>query len=142
MHFAATSVKYDSILTIDSVAGTETTAGFLAGLFNQLLRNKHVLDRLTAELRSTFKTDKDITFEKLVQIPYLTAVIEEGLRIFPSAPIGFMRTVPLGGDTVSGHWLPGGVCRVQDGNSMRPSSEMVADSEIDDSIYFHVGCNT
>jgi cytochrome P450 len=94
------------------VAGTETTAGFLAGLFNQLLRNPHVLDRLTAEIRGAFKDDKDITFEKLVEIPYLTAVIEEGLRIFPSAPIGFLRTVPAGGDTVSGHWVAGGVCVV------------------------------
>ena len=39
----------------------------------------------------------------------MTAVIEEGLRIFPSAPIGFVRTVPEGGDTVSGHFIPGGV---------------------------------
>jgi cytochrome P450 len=90
------------------VAGTETTAGFLSGLFNQLLRNKPVLDRLTAEIRSSFEKDEDINFERLVEIPYFTAVINEGLRIFPSAPIGFMRTVPEGGDTVSGHWLPGG----------------------------------
>ena len=39
----------------------------------------------------------------------MTAVIEEGLRIFPSAPIGFVRTVPEGGDTVDGHFVPGGV---------------------------------
>lgn len=43
----------------------------------------------------------------------MTAVIEEGLRIFPSAPIGFVRTVPEGGDTVNGHFIPGGVSITQ-----------------------------
>ncbi|KAH6673039.1 pisatin demethylase [Halenospora varia] len=92
------------------IAGTETTAGFLSGLFNQLLlpHNKFILDRLTAEIRGAFKSDADIRFEELVKLPYMTAVIEEGLRIFPSAPIGFVRTVPEGGDTVDGHFVPGG----------------------------------
>jgi len=96
---------------IPSIAGTETTAGFLAGLFNLLLlpENKYILDHLTAEIRDTFKSDADISFEELVKLPYMTAVIEEGLRMFPSAPIGFVRTVPEGGDTISGHYVPGGV---------------------------------
>ena len=90
------------------IAGTETTAGFLAGLFNHLLRNQPILDRLTAEIRGALARDEDLKFEALVQLPYLTACIEEGLRIFPSAPIGFVRTVPAGGDTVSGHFVPEG----------------------------------
>lgn len=92
------------------IAGTETTAGFLAGLFNQLLRpqNAHILSRLIAEIRDAFKSEADIRFEDLVKLPYLTAVVEEGLRIYPPAPIGFVRTVPRGGDTVCGHYLPGG----------------------------------
>jgi cytochrome P450 len=64
---------------------------------------------LTKEIRDNFKSEKDLVFEELVKLPYLTAVIEEGLRIFPSAPIGFVRTVPAGGDTVSGHFIPEGV---------------------------------
>lgn len=93
------------------IAGTETTAGFLTGLFNQLLRpnNKHILDRVTREIRQAFAKDEDIRFEELMKLPYLTAVIEEGLRMFPSAPIGFVRTVPKGGDTVVGEYIPGGV---------------------------------
>lgn len=92
------------------IAGTETTAGFLAGLFNQISRpkNKHILDRLTNEIRANFKSEEELTFENLVQLPYMTAVIEEGLRIFPSAPIGFVRTVPQGGDTVCGEMIPEG----------------------------------
>ncbi|KAF9876162.1 benzoate 4-monooxygenase cytochrome p450 [Colletotrichum karsti] len=90
------------------IAGTETTAGFLAGLFNQLLRHPRVLNKLTEEIRSNFSSDADINFEDLVKLPYLSAVIDEGLRIFPSAPIGFVRTVPQGGDTVDGEFIPEG----------------------------------
>jgi cytochrome P450 len=94
-----------------SIAGTETTAGFLTGLFNQIMRpnNRHILDELTQEIRSSFASDADLKFEELIKLPYLTAVIEEGLRIFPSAPIGFVRTVPQGGDTVVGEVIPEGV---------------------------------
>ncbi|KAL1890217.1 hypothetical protein Sste5346_008371 [Sporothrix stenoceras] len=90
------------------IAGTETTAGFLAGLFNHLLRDQRVLDTLVREIRDNFESDKDLSFERLRQLPYLMAVIDEGLRIFPSAPIGFARTVPIGGDTVDGVFIPGG----------------------------------
>jgi cytochrome P450 len=96
--------------TLFIIAGTETTAGFLTGLFNLITRaeDKHVLDKLTAEIRSSFQSEKELRFEELVKLPYMTAVIEEGLRMFPSAPIGFVRTVPEGGDTVSGEFIPGG----------------------------------
>ncbi|KIW07450.1 uncharacterized protein PV09_02289, partial [Verruconis gallopava] len=92
------------------IAGTETTAGYLTGLLNNLLRpqNRHVFDKLVQEVRSSFENEDDFTFEELTKLPYMTAVIEEGHRIFPSAPIGFVRTVPHGGDTVCGEMLPGG----------------------------------
>ncbi|KAF2808985.1 cytochrome P450 [Mytilinidion resinicola] len=95
------------------IAGTETTAGFLTGLFNLITRpeNQHILSRLKEEIRSNFKSDGDLNFEDLVKLPYMTAVIDEGLRMFPSAPIGFVRTVPAGGDTVCGHFIPEGFDR-------------------------------
>jgi cytochrome P450 len=71
--------------------------------------NRHILDKLTEEIRSNFASDADLKFEDLIKLPYLTAVIEEGLRIFPSAPIGFVRTVPQGGDTVVGEVISEGV---------------------------------
>ncbi|KAM5343822.1 hypothetical protein ACJ41O_012359 [Fusarium nematophilum] len=91
------------------IAGSETTGSFMTGLFNHLLRpeNREVLDRLTREIRGAFQRDKDISYERLAKLPWLTAVLEEGLRIFPSAPIGFTRTVPASGDTVDGNFLPG-----------------------------------
>ena len=40
-----------SSLTPNSIAGTETTAAFLAGLFNMLCRHPAVLAKLTEEIR-------------------------------------------------------------------------------------------
>ncbi len=93
------------------IAGTETTAAFSSGLFNQLLRpnNNHILERLKSEIRQAFATDDDIRYEELHKLQYMTAVIEEGLRMFPSAPIPFVRKVPKGGDTVVGEYIPEGV---------------------------------
>lgn len=84
----------------------------MTGLFNLPLpaNNRFILDRLTAAIRDAFTSEEDIRFEELVKLLYLTAVIEEGLRMFPSAPIGFVKTVPERGDTVDGHWVQGGVC--------------------------------
>lgn len=92
------------------IAGTETTAGFLTGLFNLLTQpeNKHILRKLTQEIRQAFEKDEDINFQDLNKLEYLGAVIDEGLRMFPSAPIGFTRSVPEGGDTVCEHFIPGG----------------------------------
>lgn len=43
-----------------------------------------------------------------MELAYLTACIEENLRVFPPAPIGFLRSINPGGDTIDGHFLPGG----------------------------------
>ncbi|KAF2026876.1 cytochrome P450 [Setomelanomma holmii] len=92
------------------IAGTGTTASLLTGLFNLLTRaeNKHILDNLTKEIRDNFKSDAYLNFQALNALAYLSAVIDEGLRKFPSAPIGFTRSVLAGSDAVCNEYLPGG----------------------------------
>lgn len=113
------------------IAGSETTGSFMAGLFNHLLRpqNRTVFERLKAEIRSSFAAEDEISYEAFSKLPWLTAVLEEGLRrttppkplthasfwltleyskVFPSAPIGFTRTIPASGDSVDGHFMPAG----------------------------------
>jgi hypothetical protein len=41
-------------------------------------------------------------------LPYLQACIKEGLRIFPPITSLRERVVPVGGDTICGHYVPGG----------------------------------
>jgi cytochrome P450 len=73
-----------------------------------LMRTPYAYQKLTAEIRETFPTAADMTFLRLQDLPYMNACIEEGLRIFPSIPTGLTRTVPKGGDTIAGQWVPGG----------------------------------
>jgi len=90
------------------VAGSETTANALSGILARLIYNPEKYQKLVKELRDAFKTEDDIKFEKLSELTYLNAVLEEGLRIHPPVPTGLLRTVPKEGDTVDGLWVPGG----------------------------------
>ncbi|MCJ1298323.1 hypothetical protein MMC08_001112 [Hypocenomyce scalaris] len=90
------------------VAGSETTATLLCGLMNHLLRNKEIFDRLKAEIRDAIKTEEDLVIKNLIELPYMNACIEEGLRAFPPVPIGLLRTVPKGGSDIDGHRVPEG----------------------------------
>lgn len=71
-----------------------------------LCTNKEALNRLSQEIRSTFRTDSEITSAQCVPLPYLNAVIEETLRIYPPVATHLPRVVPKGGATVAGEFLP------------------------------------
>jgi cytochrome P450 len=81
----------------------------LCGLTNHLLRNPNILDRLKKEIRDAIKTEEELVIANLINLPFMNACIEEGLRIFPPVPIGLLRTVPEGGSDIDGHVVPGGV---------------------------------
>ena len=76
-----------------------------------MLRNPRAYAKVKEEIRGTFKSAKDINLAQAMELSYLTACIEENLRIFPPAPIGFLRTIQHGGDVVDGQHIPGGVSR-------------------------------
>ncbi|KAF2184814.1 cytochrome P450 [Zopfia rhizophila CBS 207.26] len=90
------------------VAGSETTAMTFSAMTNFLIAHPQKFDILKKEIRETFKSEEEITVEKATALRYLNACIEETLRMLPPAPIGFLRSVPAGGDTIDGEYLPGG----------------------------------
>lgn len=91
-------------------AGSETTATVLSGVLFNLLLHPDIHSRLTAEIRSTFATDDDITIAStnIGSLPYLDAVLQEGLRVYHPAPLFAGRVAPAGGDTIAGVYLPAG----------------------------------
>ena len=91
------------------IGGSDTTATTLTGILNHLTNNKDVMLRLCTEIRRMFKEEKDITIDATKGLPYLEAVLNEGLRICNPIPGGLPRVVPEGGDTYDGVYLPGGV---------------------------------
>ncbi|KAL0253324.1 Sir2 histone deacetylase Hst2 [Diplodia seriata] len=89
-------------------AGTETTATALSGMTHYLLKCPDKLAKLTGEIRGAFRSEDELTMANLRRLPYLQAVIEEGLRIYPPTPAGSPRLVPEGGNLVCGEHLPAG----------------------------------
>jgi cytochrome P450 len=88
------------------VAGSETTATALAAITYYLCRTPSVYKKVAHEVRSSFKPLDEITGRLTEQLPYLRAVIEEGLRIFPPIPTGPPRVSP--GEYVEGCFVPSG----------------------------------
>jgi cytochrome P450 len=84
-------------------AGIDTTGDALCFLMYQLSlpASFHVQDKLFGEL----KQNKDKVLEEL---PYLDAVVKEGLRCFPPIPMSQPRYVPKGGKNIDGYFIPGG----------------------------------
>ena len=101
--------EYYANSNIFMLAGTETTATLLSGLTYHLLSNPDKMAKLTEEIRSAFKTEEEITIEKLQALKYLHACIEEGLRMFPPVANGLPRLVPPQGTVIDGREIPGGV---------------------------------
>lgn len=93
-------------LLIIAFAASETTGSALTGIVRELVQNEGALHRLTQEIRALFKKEDEITIASTDSLEYLNAVINEGLRLCPPVVIGVPRTVPKGGDTVCGEWLP------------------------------------
>lgn len=90
------------------VAGSESVTTVLTGITNYLLRDPDKLQLLVHEIRSTFKSNEDITGRSISRLSYLNAVLHEGLRLCPTIPDGMRREVPKGGAIVAGHFLPPG----------------------------------
>jgi len=89
-------------------AGSEMTATLLTGAVWFLLKNPHCMENTLEEVRA-FKKAADINLQSVASLQYYQAVIDETFRMYPPALIGQPRIVPKGGDTVSGHFVPGGV---------------------------------
>ncbi|MEC4814116.1 MAG: cytochrome P450 [Scytonema sp. PMC 1069.18] len=94
---------HDELMTL-LVAGHETTASALTWAFYWVDKLPEVRDKLLAEL-STLDDNPDPN--SITKLPYLTAVCQETLRIYPIATSAFPRTVrePM---EIMGYQLPKG----------------------------------
>jgi cytochrome P450 len=67
------------------------------------------MTQLQTEVRTAFNQYDEIDAASTTPLPYLKAVIQEAMRIFPPLPFALPRVVPTEGSTVDNHFLPGGV---------------------------------
>lgn len=93
------------------VAGSDTSAGTIRAVILSVVTNALVYRKLQAEIDDAVKNGKvspPIADVEARDLPYLQAVIKEGLRVMPPASGAMFKQVPLGGDIVDGVFLPGG----------------------------------
>lgn len=91
------------------LGGSETTATTLSCIIYYLVKNPDIKQKLQEEIRTRYQHYSEINSSTAQHLPYLKAVISEGLRIFPPVPFALPRVVPEGGDSVDGRFLPEGV---------------------------------
>jgi cytochrome P450 len=91
------------------VAGSDTTAVTMCGLFFFLSHNPRIYDKLANEIRTTFKSLDDVVHgPQLHSCTYLRAVIQESLRMAPAGPSELPRVLLKGGMTIDGFFYPEG----------------------------------
>ncbi|KAL2192664.1 cytochrome P450 [Corynascus similis CBS 632.67] len=93
------------------VAGSDTSASTIRAVMLHLLSNPRVYNKLQTEIDQAIEMGKISSPVKEAEgkrLPYLQAVIKEGLRIMPPASGAFFKIVPPEGDTIDGKFIPGG----------------------------------
>lgn len=89
-------------------AGVETTGDTLCFLIWQLSQpsQRDIQLRLQQELREAVSAGIDDSH--IHQLPYLNAVVDEGLRLFTAAASYLPRETPESGATIDGYTIPPG----------------------------------
>ncbi|KAI0006341.1 cytochrome P450 [Xylariaceae sp. FL0662B] len=98
-------------LAVQVPAGSETSTTAIRGIMLYLLSTPNVNLKLQQEISAGIRDGRissPITSEEARKLPYLQAVIQEGLRMVPPAITGFPKKVPAGGDTICGKFIPAG----------------------------------
>lgn len=107
------------------LAGSETSATTLCGMTYFLLRYPATYRRLVAEIRAAFAARDEITIVSIGHLPYLNAVFQETLRLYPPVPTHSQRVPPQGGATVCGQWIPENVSLPPQPSFLHPSFHYV-----------------
>ena len=92
--------------TIIVNAGGGTTSDCLTAALYLILSNPTVGKRAVEEVRSTFKSESDITLASVGQLPFMNAIIEETLRFHPPAAGIFERRIDTEGEIIDGNFVP------------------------------------
>ena len=91
-------------------SGSDTSAITMCATFFYLTHNPEAYGRLVAEIRDTFSCLDDVRSGALMDsCVYLSACIEESMRMSPPTPRAPLREVKKGGIEVDGEYIPEGL---------------------------------
>ncbi|KDN62705.1 putative cytochrome P450 [Colletotrichum sublineola] len=103
-----TQEEASSEILMQILAGSDTTATAIRATLLHIITSPRVTAALRAEIKSAKPSRLVIAEAEARRMPYLQAVIKEGLRIFPPVVGQMSKEVPQGGDTFKGVYLPEG----------------------------------
>jgi len=103
-----TQREAESEILLQIVAGSDTTATAIRSTILHLITSPRILAKLHAEISAHPYSTPVIPNSIAQEMPYLQAVIKEGLRIFPPVAGLMAKESPPGGDTFKGQYIPGG----------------------------------
>jgi len=116
-HFLAEDSESSCLFTQDElqgntelvvIAGADTTASTLTQIFWKLCQDQLILRRLQAEVDAAFTKEGRLGVEETRSLPYLNAVMNEGLRLLNPVPSGVSASVAEGGVEINGVFIPAG----------------------------------
>lgn len=94
------------------LAGSDTTSISLTGILGHLYRHPDVLAKLRKELDDAIPADErnePSPYKRVQSLPYMQAVIKEGMRCHPALGVTLPRVIPQGGKHLAGQFFPPGV---------------------------------
>ncbi|KAM5353563.1 hypothetical protein ACJ41O_000213 [Fusarium nematophilum] len=103
-----TQNEAESEILLQIIAGSDTTATAIRSTMLHIITVPRVYNALRAEISNTSYAEAIIPDALGRDLPYLQAVIKEGLRIFPPVAGLMAKQVPPGGDIWKGQFIPGG----------------------------------
>ncbi|XP_055681822.1 uncharacterized protein LOC129789199 [Lutzomyia longipalpis] len=84
------------------IAGAETSSSAISFTLYELSRHLEIQEKLRKEIKTYLeKHDGKVEYETINEMEYLTCVIQEALRLYPTAPFLDRTCVPLGKDSYS-----------------------------------------
>ncbi|CZT12580.1 related to pisatin demethylase (cytochrome P450) [Rhynchosporium agropyri] len=102
-----TQDQAESETVLQILAGSDTTATAIRSIMSYLVMSPRIISKLRAEI-SSHNISTPITDAQARKMPYLQAIIKEGLRIFPPVTGLMSKQTPPEGDTIDGVFIPGG----------------------------------
>jgi cytochrome P450 len=94
------------------MAGADSTAIALRAIFYYMMKNPSTLTKAQAEIDAAATAGSlstPVKYNEASALPYLSAVIKEASRLFPSFQVSMQRYSPKQGITLSGIFIPAGL---------------------------------
>lgn len=89
-------------------AGADTTAIALSQILVLLIKHPECLGKLRSEIDNALDPEDAVApYDKVRDLPYLRACLDEGLRLLPPTSAGLARRTPKEGAQILGQWIPG-----------------------------------